>query len=137
MSQAPITSTTMLTGNMRTHTIFTGSTTSFITDVPQSIGGRGEYPPPASILAATLSTCMLSMLSFVASKHGINTDGIAVLANVQEDANGIKGFNLRISVPMKTTPEARAVMERAVRSCPVANALSPEIEKHIVWTFAE
>ena len=137
MSQSTITSTTMLTGNMRTHTIFTGSTTSFITDVPQAIGGRGEYPPPASLLAATLSCCMLSMLAFVATKHGINTDGISVLANVLEDANGIQGFNLRITVPMQTTPEARAVMERAVRSCPVAKALSPSLEKHIVWSFAE
>ena len=82
---------------------------------------------------AACSVC----LAFVANKHGINTDGISVLANVLEDANGIQGFNLRITVPMQTTPEARAVMERAVRSCPVAKALSPSLEKHIVWSFAE
>lgn len=126
----------MLTGNMRCHSSFCNSNASFITDVPLALGGRGEYPTPAAMLAATLASCMMSMLAFTGNKKGFTTDGISAKACCHEDKNGIRSFELRISVPMNPPQRIRDLMEAAVRSCPVAMALQPNIGKSITWIYA-
>lgn len=136
MDHSDYTSTTMLTGKLRCHTSFKGSDASFITDIPTLLGGRGEYPTPAAMLAATLSSCMMSMLAYTGARKGFETDGISVKARCHEDAQGIRSFELRISVPMNPPRQVRALMEAAVRSCPVANALHPGIGKNVTWVYA-
>ena len=136
MDQSDYTSTTMLTGKLRCHTSFKGSDATFITDIPSLLGGRGEYPTPAAMLAATLSSCMMSMLAYTGARKGFETDGISVKACCHEDAQGIRSFELRISVPMNPPRQVRALMEAAVRSCPVANALHPGIGKNVTWVYA-
>ncbi len=126
----------MLTGDLRCHNSFKGSSATFITDIPAASGGRGEYPPPSALLGATLASCMMSMLAFTGKRKGFPTDGISVQASCLEDATGICGFDLRISVPMNPQKNIRALMEAAVRSCPVGNALRPDIPKNISWLYA-
>lgn len=127
----------MLTGQMRCHTTFTPGEATFITDVPESLGGRGEFPSPAAMLAATLASCMMSMLAYTGHVKGFDTDGISIKARCHEDKNGIRSFELRISVPMNPDQHVRALMEAAVRSCPVAHALNPNIGKNITWVYAD
>ena len=136
MDHSKYTSTTMLTGKLRCHSSFEGSDASFITDIPLSLGGRGQYPTPAAMLAATLSSCMMSMLAYTGACKGFETDGISVKARCIEDSQGIRAFELRISVPMNPPQRIRSLMESAVRSCPVANALHPGIGKNITWVYA-
>lgn len=137
MEHSDYTSTTMLTGKLRCHTAFKGSEATFITDIPTSLGGRGEYPTPAAMLAATLSSCMMSMLAYTGALKGFATDGISVKARCHEDTHGIRSFELRITVPMNPPQYVRNLMEAAVRSCPVAKALHPHIGKDVIWVYAD
>ncbi len=128
----------MLTGQMRCHSSFNGVPSSFIaTDVPARIGGRGEYPTPAALLASALASCMLSMLAYTGTQKGFDTTGISIRARCLEDSQGISSFELLVSVPMNPTPRVRSFMEAAVRSCPVARALHPDIPKNITWVYAD
>ena len=137
MNNSEYTSVTMLTGNMRCHTHMKGGHSSCITDVPASIGGKGEYPTPAAMLAATLASCMMSMLAFTGKRKGFTTDGISAKAVCHEDKQGIRAFEIKISVPMAPPVDIRKMMEAAVRSCPVSNALHPNIGKNILWIYAD
>lgn len=136
MNTSDTSTVTMLTGDLRCHSAFKGSNATFITDIPTALGGRGEYPPPSAMLGATLASCMMSMLAYTGKRKGFPTDGISVQATCREDSTGICAFDLRISVPMNPPKNVRALMEAAVRSCPVGNALRPDIPKNISWVYA-
>lgn len=138
MDYSQFTSVSMLTGRMRCHSSFNGVATSFVvTDVPARLGGRGEHPTPAALLAATLASCMLSMLAYTGTQKGFDTNGISARACCREDSQGISAFELLFSVPMNPSARVRSFMEAAVRSCPVARALHPNIPKNITWVYAD
>ena len=107
------------------------------TDVPQSLGGLGEMPPPGAVLAATLASCMLSMLAFVAKRRGMELKDIRIHSACTEGSQGISGFELDICAPEDTPEEWRNIMQNTVKNCPVANALRPDITKNIRWHFTE
>ena len=127
----------MLTGGMRCHSNFTPSGECFATDVPAALGGRGEYPAPAHMLAACVASCMLSMIAYTAARRGLPSDGICIKAACEEGTRGISALILNITVPMIVAHADRKVLEVAARSCPVGNAIHPDIEKKIIWHWAE
>lgn len=117
---------------MRCHSVFRHSSANFMTDIPKAIGGYGEMPPPTALLAATLASCMLSMLAFTGTRKGFRTEGISIQAACIEEKSGITAFDLHVSVPFSTDTRVRAMMENTVASCPVANALHPSIQKTLL-----
>lgn len=130
------TSSTMHTGSMRCHTNFTPSGATFATDVPTALGGRGENPTPGDMLAACVASCMLSMIAYTGRRIEQDTEGICIKAACTEGPRGISGIELDISVPITVPAAERKVLEAAARSCPVGNAIHPDIPKKITWHWA-
>lgn len=123
---------------MRCHTEFFGAARAEIcTDVESGMGGRGEQPTPGELLAATVASCMLSMVAYTGSMKGFETAGISIQAACGEGSQGIGSLEMEITVPMPTTPQQRKLMEAAVANCPVGNSLHPDIPKHIRWLWAD
>lgn len=127
------TSTTTLGDSARCRTLFTAGGSSFSTDLEQSQGGLGANPTPASMLAASAASCMLSMIAFKGAQKGFATKGICVSAGVEHDAHGISALLFDIHVPMPQTEVSRRIMESCVKSCPVGKAISESVEKRITW----
>ena len=107
------------------------------TDVDKDLGGLGELPSPGDMLAATVASCMLSMVAFTGARKGFDTVGISIQAACGEGSQGVGSLHFEITVPMKTTPAQRRLMEAAVANCPVGNSLHPDIPKEIIWRWAE
>lgn len=123
---------------MRCHTEFFGpARAEMSTDVDAALGGRGEMPTPGEVLAATVASCMLSMVAYTGERKGFATAGICIEAACGEGKQGIGSLELNITVPMRTTEQERRFIEGAVANCPVGNSLHPDIAKHITWHFAE
>lgn len=116
---------------------FTQGNATFTTDVGSSLGGHGEQPSPAQLLAAAVASCMASMMAFMGARRGMNTQAIAIDAGYEEGKAGISALNFRITVPHPTTPAERAVLEAAVKNCPVGAAVAPSVAKNITWNWAE
>ena len=131
------TSTTVTEGTLRCRSSFPQGNAVFTTDVGTALGGRGDLPSPAQLLAAAVASCMASMIDYLGSRRGINTVGISIEAGYEEGKNGISALNFHISVPHPTSPAERAVLETAVKNCPVGAAISPSVEKKISWSWAE
>ena len=131
------TSSTLHSGELRCYTSFSPSAATFATDVPKALGGRGEYPTPADMLAATVASCMLSMVAFTAARRHVPADGICIKAACIEGSDGISSMEFDISVPHAVTHSDRKVMEAAARSCPVGHAIHPDIEKKITWHWSD
>ena len=122
---------------MRCYTNFSPSATTFATDIPTALGGRGEFPTPADMLAATVASCMLSMIAYTATTRNISTNGTCIKAACTEGENGISVIELTINVPTSVPHHDRKVLEAAARSCPIGRAIHPDIEKKITWHWAD
>ena len=102
-----------------------------------ALGIRDKRIQPGDMLAACVGSCMLSMLAYTASRKGIDSDGICLKARCTEGPRGIASLELDISVPRALPHDSRKILEAAVRSCPVGNAIHPDIEKKISWHWAD
>ena len=132
------TSATTLETGMRCHTEFYNATrTRVVTDVDAAMGGLGEQPSPGDLLAATVASCMLSMVAYTGKRKGFETAGICIQAACGEGAQGVGSLHFDITVPMPTQPQQRRLMEAAVASCPVGNSLHPDIPKVLHWHWAQ
>ena len=131
------TSTTVHEGLMRCRTNFPQSNAVITTDVGTTVGGRGEQPSPAQLLAAAVASCMASMMAYLGARRNINTAGISIDAGYEEGNNGISALKFHITVPQAVSASERAVLEAAVKGCPVGAAIAPTVEKKISWTWAE
>ncbi len=131
------TSITVHEGSMRCRSEFPAAGASITTDVGAAVGGRGEQPSPAQLLAAAVASCMASMMAYMGARREMQTEGIRIEAGYEEEAAGISALNFHISVPQSTTPAERAVLQAAVKNCPVGAALAPTVSKNITWSWAE
>ena len=130
------TSITTHLGDVRCQSIFTPSKEEFFTDIETAAGGKGEYPSPADMLAATVASCMLSMMAWTGKKRGFDTRGISIAASAEEKGGKLTAMHFHITVPQNCDGGTRLHLEAAVKHCPVGNALASSIEKHITWDVA-
>lgn len=122
---------------MRCHSVWPCCGAEFHTDVPSALGGKGEYPPPPSLLAAAVASCMLSMLAWTGEQKGFPTAHVRIHSGYEEDKSGIRSLHFHIIVPGDTASEVRRLMEHAVHHCPVGSAIDQRVEKHISWEWGE
>lgn len=130
------TSTSYHEGGMRYRTEFSQSNVCITTDISAALGGRGESPSPAQLLAASVASCMGSMMVFLGARRGINTEGITIESGYEEGKNGITALNFHITVPQPLTKEEQTILEAAVKGCPVGAVITPGVTKNISWTWA-
>ena len=138
MADMDYTSATTLEGGMRCHTeFFDSKRAEFSTDVDAEMGGLGELPSPGDMLAATVASCMLSMIAYTGAQKGFDTEGACIQSACGEGSQGVGSLHFDITVPVPTTPQQRRLIEAAVAHCPVGNSLHPDIPKEIIWHWTE
>ena len=89
------TSETENVGQFRCETTFIPSNVTFATDLPASFEGRAEFPSPGVLLGSTLASCMMSLVSVVAARKGVDLKGMRVLARAAESSKGIEKIELK------------------------------------------
>ena len=96
------------------HTIFT--------DEPEHLGGHDQGPAPHELLAATLASCIATMIAMYSENHGWDTGETTV--DVEYDATSSpRRFAIEVNVANDLTPEQRLRLERVAEACPVRRAL--------------
>ena len=108
---------------------------AFCTDVPTALGGKGEKATPGEMLAATVASCMLSMLAFTGKRRGLDTRGMSICARCGEGPQGIGSLHFLITVPQPMDDEQKNLLEHAALNCPVGQAIRPEITREIIWRW--
>lgn len=108
------------------------------TDIPKDIGGEGKLFAPTDLFAASLGTCMLSLMGIVAKKVGFDLKGAtAEIEKTMSDAppRRVAKIAVRIRCPKAPNPQIREKLEQAALQCPVHQSLHPDIKKEVdfVW----
>ena|SRR3989338_8942257 len=120
-------------GKLRCTSVHKPSGTELTTDAPKDNGGRGEAFSPTDLVATALGTCVLTIMGLAAEKRGLELAGTTVRV-VKEMATSPTRRIGRLSVlvifpkGLKLSGADRAVLEKAVQSCPVRQSLHPNVQ---------
>jgi putative redox protein len=123
-------------GELRSTATHGPSKTKLNTDAPVDNMGKGESFSPTDLLAASLTTCMLTTMAIAASRNNINI-GQPTAKVVKEMTTAptrrVARLPMEIIVPAQLSDEERQKMRNAALTCPVAKSIHPDIEVPVTF----
>lgn len=129
-------------GNLRTRVVHGPSGSALQTDAPRDNHGLGEAFSPTDLLAASLATCMVTVMGIAARKHSLDIDGMSAEVDkhmTTELPRKVAKLVVRVSLAgdkaAKLDAAARALLEQAGETCPVRLSLSETmtVETSYAW----
>ena len=108
-------------------TEITGSTASILSDVPPSLGGKGEHLGPFRLLESSLAACMNMTVRKAMEARGVAFDDISVTVSLDESVEGTTTFRYSVDVSGDMDDEAKKKIVKLARGCPVHKLLTKEL----------
>ncbi len=121
---------TIYTGELRTQATHLASQNTIITDAPVDNNGKGEAFSPTDLLAASLGSCMLTIMGIAANTHGFSIDGTKISINKIMVANPrrIGEIVINFTFPLNSYNEKeKLLIEKAAATCPITFSLHPDL----------
>ncbi|MEQ8713493.1 MAG: OsmC family protein [Cyclobacteriaceae bacterium] len=125
-------------GQLRTQSKHLQSGNTLITDAPTDNNGKGEAFSPTDMVAAALSSCMMTIMGIIAERENIDMTGLKsdVTKMMASDPRRIAEIKIDFSWPEAPITEAQGTkLKRAALTCPVALSLHPDLKQTIRFDF--
>ena len=125
---------TTYTGDLRTEAIHVKSQVKIFTDAPPDNQGKGESFSPTDLLAASLGSCMATLMGIAVRTHGINIDHMDLSITKIMAANPRRVAEVQIEFTMREhsySEKEKAILIHAAETCPVALSLHPDLKQSI------
>ena len=126
-------------GNLRTTATHLRSGSEIITDAPVDNKGLGENFSPTDLFAASLGSCMLTIMGITAQTHGFCIDGSSIELQKKMSANPRRVSDIVVLINIKgnLSDKDKTKLIKAAEHCPVSKSIHPEINENIKFTFEE
>lgn len=100
------------------------------TDLPPDNGGRGRTFSPTDLTAASVASCVLSIMAKLAAREGIKFEGasIEIEKHMQENPRRIARLSGTVTLPGGITALQREKLLACMKACPVSRSLHPDIK---------
>lgn len=95
---------------------------TIVTDEPEHLGGSDAGPAPHELLAATLASCVATMIAMYAKSRNWDVGETSVEVDYDPDSTP-RSFAIRLYLPGDVSDEQRHKLERVAATCPVRRAL--------------
>jgi len=126
------------TSNLQTKALHEQSGSVIFTEAPVDNEGTGAGFSPTDLVASALGSCILTIIGISAKKNQFSIDGAKVVVNkimgteprriIALDLNfDFRGLNLQ--------DKEKRIVEYAIRNCPVANSIHPDIKLKVVIDY--
>jgi uncharacterized OsmC-like protein len=125
-------------GELRTEAMHIYSGTKMITDAPLDNQGKAESFSPTDLLAASLGSCMLTIMGISAREHGFCIDGtkVKIWKIMESNPRRVGEVKIELSFPKNNyTGKEKKFIEKAAFTCPVNLSLHPDLKKTIIFNF--
>ena len=109
-----------------------------ITDAPVDNQGKGSSFSPTDLLAASLGSCMLTIMAIASKTHKINIQGttIGITKIMASEPRRVKEIQVAFHFPkINYSDKEKSILEKAARTCPVAMSLHPELTQTIHYNY--
>ncbi len=120
-----MTATARRVGDGLTHEVDVNGRHTILTDEPTRLGGSDLGPAPHELLAATLASCVATMIALYAQNRGWDIGGTSVDVRYDPDSSP-RHFAVDIHIPKPVTSEQLRRLERVAQTCPVRRALEAD-----------
>ena len=126
-------------GNLKVEATHGPSGTQLTTAAPVDNQGDGSSFSPTDLVASALGACMLTLISVVGTRDGLDLTGLAFRAEKHMASNPrrISAIPVTIQMPKGLTSDQRRKLENAALTCPVHKSLHPEIEKVVTFVYED
>lgn len=126
-------------GDLRTEATHVQSQSRLITDAPVDNQGKGEAFSPTDLLAASLTSCMLTIMGIAAKAHGIALGKIEASTTKIMQANPRKVAEIQIILNFPAdasfSTHDKRILQQAAETCPVYLSLHPDIVKSLTFNW--
>ncbi len=126
------------TGELHCEAVHGPSNAQLETDAPVDNHGRGETFSPTDLCATALGTCMMTIMAIASREHDVDLAGTTFTVRKHMTADlprRIARIEVEFDLPVSPTPHARAALERAAHTCPVALSLHTDIEQAVSFAW--
>lgn len=103
---------------------------SFLTDAPVDNQGKGEFISPTDLVAASIGSCIITIMGIVARNNNIDIKGMTISVikeMVNQPFRRIGKLTHEISFPNDLNEKEFTMLSNVVKTCPVTRSLSPDI----------
>ena len=109
-----------------------------ITSAPIDNNGDGSSFSPTDLLAASLGSCVLTIMGIAAEKNGFSIDGARFRCekHMTEEPRHIGRVELWLTLPDSLDQHARALLEKVSSACPVHRSLDKDVEVSVTFEYA-
>ena len=120
-------------------TIYKGGL-STSTDYPLSVSPiltQSSPFGPTDLFTASLGSCIVTYVDYIAQKNKFETPGITVEIKKTMNADGSKvvAFDINLYLNQDYPADQQRVIETAARSCPVGNSIDPAIRRTYKFSY--
>jgi uncharacterized OsmC-like protein len=100
------------------------------TDLPVDNGGRGRTFSPTDLLAASVASCILTIMAKAAAKDGLDIKGANLEIEKEMAASPRRVARLmgRIVLPAHLTGPQKDKLKAHIKACPVSASLHPDVK---------
>lgn len=123
-------------GGLRTEVRHLKSNTAFNTDAPLDNMGRGSFISPSDMIAASLGSCMQTIVGIYCQEREINFENATILVNkvMGDKPRRIIRLELNLNFSGNDWDErTQRGVRAAAEACPVAKSIHPDIE--LVYSY--
>lgn len=101
-----------------------------VTDLPPDNGGKGRTFSPTDLAAASIASCVLTIMAKIAERDGIDFRGATfdIEKHMQENPRRIARLTGVIGLPEGLQESQRKKLLAAVKACPVSRSLHPDVK---------
>lgn len=133
------TAETIYLGELRTKVTHVQSQTEILTDAPVDNQGKGEAFSPTDLLAASLTSCMLTIMGISAKAHGITLGTVTAETTkvMQANPRKVAAIQVTLNFPVDShyTTQQKEILRKAAETCPVYLSLHTDIKKELTFNW--
>ncbi len=116
------TATARRQGNTLRHEVDVNGRHTIVTDEPAALGGTDTGPAPHELLAATLASCISTMIALYATRKQWDIGEISVDVEYDHESEP-RRFDVTINLPDGLEADQVTRLRRVADTCPVRRAL--------------
>lgn len=113
---------------------------TFLTDAPIDNKGKGEFISPTDLAAASLGSCVATIMGIVAANNNIDIVGLKINMTkemVNQPFRRIGKLRFEIIYPHQLDEHQFQMLNNVVKTCPVTRSLPPDVVLEYDFKFAE
>jgi uncharacterized OsmC-like protein len=127
-------------GQLRTEALHVKSGQKLITDAPTDNQGKGEAFSPTDLLAASLGSCMMTLMGIAGRTHHITMEKCEIKITKIMAANPRRVAEVILEIDLTAaayTEKEKTIVEKAALTCPVALSLHPDLKQTVRFVYRD